>query len=86
MKEVQSPRELRGVPLVGPHRSSAIPGTAPLPALLAKERAGKLVLTPRREPIPVPEEQTLSAHYERRGAPLATRGTRAAGRFFRGRR
>lgn len=47
-------RELRGTPLVGRGRSSAIPGTAPLPALLAKEARGKLVLT-FRDPLPAPE-------------------------------
>lgn len=47
-------RELRGTPFVGGRRSSAIPGTDPLPALLAKEARGKLVLS-FPDPLPAPE-------------------------------
>lgn len=77
-----SQRELRGVPLVGGRRSSAIPGTDPLPALLSKEQRGKFVMVPLEPSVPT---EVLSVHYERRGAPLHTRGTREAGRFFKGR-
>lgn len=75
-------RELRGIPIVGRGVSSAMPGTMPLPALLSKEARGKLFLIPPDEP----ERGIVSSHYDRQGAPLATRATRESGRFFRGRR
>lgn len=81
-KEPMSQRELRGVPLVGGGRSSAMPGTAPLPALLSKEEAGKLDLFP--EKLQEITRSTLSRTYERKGPPTVTRATRESGRFFRG--
>lgn len=44
-------QELRGVPFVGSGVASAIPGTGPERALLAKERRGRLHLG-RLAPIP----------------------------------
>lgn len=82
MKEIQSPRELRGIPLVGGRRSSAIAGTDPLSTLLRKEARGRMRPPQSLEPIP---RSTLSISYERKGAPQVTRATREAGRFFVGR-
>jgi hypothetical protein len=79
--EPMSNHELRGVPLVGGRRSSAIQGTDPLPALLAKERAGKLNLTPP-EAVPARSEPLLLVP-ERKGRPLVRTGVVEAGRFFK---
>ena len=84
MFESLSAHELRGTPFVGGRRSSAIPGTDPLPATIRKDDAGKLFPAPRPR-IPGPERGIVSVHYERRGAPLELRGTRESGRFFKGR-
>lgn len=78
-----SQRELRGVPLVGGRRSSAIPGTDPLPAVIGKDERGKLFPPPTPARIGRLRTSMVSVHYERRGAPLATRGVRESGRFFR---
>lgn len=49
--------EMRGVPLVGGGRLSAIPGSVPERALLKKERRGRLRLgRPDPIPRPVPDE------------------------------
>ncbi len=45
--------EMRGIPLVGGGRMSAIPGSAPERALLEKERRGRLRLG-RPDPLPRP--------------------------------
>jgi hypothetical protein len=51
MRELQSMRELRGVPIVGRGRSSAILGSDPLRYVLDKERRGRLNLS-QRDPLP----------------------------------
>jgi len=86
MFESLSAHELRGTPFVGGRRSSAVQGTDPLPAVISKDERGRL-FPPRKDarredPPPV---GIVAVHYERRGAPLVTRGTREAGRFFAGR-
>lgn len=70
-------RELRGVPIVGPGRKSAIAGSDPLTALLAKERRGRLVLVPR-EPVlkPVNEVRVV------RRRKLGRRVSAPDGKFF----
>lgn len=84
MFESLSAQELRGTPFVGGRRSSAIPGTDPLPATISKDERGKLFPAPRPR-ILGPKREILAVHYERRGAPIVTRGTRESGRFFPGR-
>jgi hypothetical protein len=56
-------RELRGVPIAGRGLSSAMPGTMPLPAVIAKDERGKLFPRPS-DPVPVGEE-ILVVHYPR---------------------
>lgn len=80
---MQTARELRGIPLVGGHRSSAIPGTDPLPATIGKDEAGRLFPS-KRERIERGRE-ILAVHYERRGRPLARSGVVDSDRFFKGR-
>jgi hypothetical protein len=80
--ESLSAHELRGTPFVGGRRSSAVWGTDPLPAVIAKDDRGRLFPTRREDPA---GSGILAVHYERRGAPLVTRGTRESGRFFAGR-
>jgi hypothetical protein len=77
VREIQSPRELRGVPIVGVRAKSAIQGSDPVEALERRRRA------PLPPPEPLPPREILSAHYERVGPPVVTRATREAGRFFR---
>lgn len=84
MFESLSAHELRGTPFVGGRRSSAIAGTDPLPAVIAKDDRGRLYPPPARREDP-PPVGIVAVHYERRGAPLVTRGTRESGRFFAGR-
>lgn len=81
MRELQSQRELRGIPLVGGRRSSAIPGSDPLFALLLKEGRGKLHLTPP-EAAPARSEPLLLVP-KRKGRPLVRSGVIEAGRFFK---
>jgi hypothetical protein len=84
MFESMTQRELRGVPFVGGRRSSAIPGSDPLPAVIAKDERGRLFPPAVRQPAAVSViTEPLVVHYERRGAPLAMRGVRESGRFFR---
>ncbi len=56
-------REIRGVPIVGRGLPSAMPGTMPLPYVIAKENRGKL-FTAARDPLPSGEE-VLVIHYPR---------------------
>ena len=56
-------RELRGVPIVGRGLSSAMPGTHPLPAVIAKDERGRLFPAPR-DPVPLGEEIRV-VHYPR---------------------
>lgn len=65
----------RGVPLVGGCKS-AIPGTDPLAALLAKEARGKLDVVPI-EPIPRPEPYVPHVRTGKLG-----RRVRPEGRYF----
>lgn len=58
-------REMRALPIVGRGLSSAIPGSAPLPALINKENRGKLLLLPP-DPIPTGEVLTLRRRKPRR--------------------
>lgn len=51
-----SDHALRGTPLVGGRRSSAITGSQPEQALLRKEAKGRLFVVPR-DPLPAPEEE-----------------------------
>lgn len=83
MREVQSQRELRGIPLVGGRRSSAIPNSEPLKSLLDKESRGRL--KPKRDLDPIPRaSEPLLLIPERKGRPLARAGVISAGRFFVG--
>jgi hypothetical protein len=84
MKEIQSQRELRGVPLAGGRRSSAIPGTDPLPAVIHMDERGKLFPRPKA-PARVGRLGVVSVIYERQGPPLARRGAAESGRFFKSR-
>ena len=84
MFESFTQRELRGVPFVGGRRSSAMPGSEPLPAVISTDERGKLFPAPRPR-ILAPQREILTVHYERQGPPLATRGTRESGRFVWGR-
>ena len=58
-------RELRGVPIAGRGLSSAMPGTMPLPYVIAKDERGRLFPRPS-DPLPLGEE-ILVIHYPRSG-------------------
>ena len=81
MRETQSPHELRGIPLVGGRRSSAIWNTDPERALFKKEARGRLSPRAALEPIPR-EREPLLLIPERKGRPLVQAAVVSAGRFF----
>lgn len=64
--------DARGVPCVG-GGSSAIPGTDPLAALIAKENRGQLDLTPL-EPIPRPEPAEPRVRHKKLGRRVLPEG------------
>lgn len=68
-------REIRGVPIVGRGLSSAMPGTNPLPAVIAKDERGRLFPL-ARDPVPAGEEIRV-VHYPRR-----QRSVLHLGRYF----
>lgn len=74
-------QRLRGLPLVGGHRSSAILGSQPELAVIRLERRR----TRHRPDEPTPTG-IVSAHYGRKGGGAnINRAAREAGRFFNGR-
>lgn len=80
MKAYREFPDPRSIPMVGRGVRGTIPGTDPLQAVIAKE--GRRQVQPEERPAPI-ERGIVSAHYNRRGAPLHVRGTRESGRFFK---
>lgn len=77
--ELPSDHALRGTPLVGGRRSSAITGSSPERALLAKERRGRLHVQ-QPDPLPRPTPEVRPAARER--SKLGRRVSAPGGRFF----
>lgn len=79
-EHIATEQELRGVPLVGGRRMSAIAGSSPEHAFIQKESRGKMRRL--RESVDSIPREMLSVHYDRKGPPTVTRATRESGRFF----